>query len=252
MKRKVLSHGGRGKNILKLLICVVVVGLFFLLWKIEVWSKLRVFLESRRVFTVKSIECKSQYGPCLEEDISVTRGFLGSSLLFLDTSQVSVALSRSFKNRKVYVQKVFPGTLQIVIEKRRTFVAVGKTSFKDGIFLTSQDGMVLSEVYDTALPKLFLDDTYSLPVVGGRLTDEEIVAARLLFLTYKVQGVLFGSFHKDYVEVKLEDGSLVYYGLDKDPQVLIGALQLIIARSKMENKLPKIIDLRYSNPVLRY
>lgn len=204
-----------------------------------------------KLFLVKNIECKNQYGPCTDKDSEKTNEAENQSIFFLNIRNLKEKLESDFTNQEVYIHKIFPDKLQVIIEKRKPYVGLGKDKL-NGIFLVSKDGTVLALEKDVGLPTLILDSNYPNPVVGLKIGEKEIKAARLLYLTHKARGALQGILKKEDLETDLPDGTKVFYTLDQDPEILVGALQLIFAQDKIQNELPKEIDLRYSKPVLRY
>lgn len=203
-----------------------------------------------QLFSFQAFSCKSQFGPCSAQEEERIKNFLGRSLFFLDTGEVEEVLSNDFSVKGVYIQKVIPNKLNVFLEKRKPVVAVSVLGFEEGVFLFDRDGVVLGFVESSALPLLKVGKDEHL-VVGQKVSEKLSTASKILYLTYKLEA-------DKPVKGELQDGRLlvetqsvdVYYPLDKDPRVLVGALQLILVRSRIDGKLPKSIDLQYSNPVL--
>lgn len=203
---------------------------------------------------IKTIVCKTQYGPCAGEEEERLESLEGESVVFLDSSRVKDIFVEDFKIREVYVQRVFPNKLVVFLERRKPLVAIKLRGVnEEGVFLVSKDGTVLEFTKNSSLPRLELEDNSR--VVVGQKVDEEVVSAlHLVYLTYKLNATprnVEGALEKRGLVVDLGE-TTVYFARDKDPQVLVGALQLILSRSRIDGKLPKVIDLRYSNPVLEY
>lgn len=201
------------------------------------------------LFVIRNVECKTQYGPCGTDELDQIKNFTGENLLFFDTRRLENSLLQSFKNRKVYVNKLFPDRLAVFIEKRRAFIGLLKDELP-GIFLAAKDGMVIEVEDRSGLPTLILGQTFDTPVVGQYLGRQELAAGEILFLTWRAHGVLEGKLKEGVLELMLPRGVLVFYSTERDPAVSVGALQLILA--KLSDRLPTVIDLRYSKPVLRY
>lgn len=204
------------------------------------------------LFSVKKIDCKTQYGPCLEEETKLFQRFLNQNLFLISNDQVKRELLQDPKNAFIFVQKVFPNVLLVSIERKRAYVGIRKNSLTKNIFLTSKDGVVVALVENTPLPILEVADTFPNPQVAETIPENAVKAAKILYFAYKGQEAKIGFLEKDTLRVLLKDGPVVYFPVDGDPEILAGALQLTLSRSKMQNILPKEIDLRYSNPVLRY
>lgn len=200
---------------------------------------------------ISDISCSTQYGPCGQEDYDLLNVFLGRNFLFLSTREISAQVLTNFKNQEVAIHKVFPGKIEVQLEKRKGVALIVEDVSSSRGFLVSSDGYVLSFVEKSPLPVLEYDHFRDL-FVGERLDQEFQNGISLLYLTGKIIPPKFSRLWQNYLSMVLETGTEVYYPLDRDPQVVVGALQLITSRSKMNEKDPSVIDLRYRNPVLRY
>lgn len=209
-----------------------------------------VTFSQSRFFDITNFTCKSQYGPCTAEEISSLEKFKGGNMVMFNTKPVVDKLKHDFMNRKVVVQKVFPNTIIVTLEKRKAVVAFATLS-GDGYFLLDRDGVVVEFVKTTNLPYISAPELPGL-VVGHEAEDKFRRAASITYLVFRSQGVKQVKLENSTIVAQLQSGLRVIFPLEGDPQVLMGALQLILARSRMMDKLPKEIDLRYSKPVLRY
>lgn len=202
---------------------------------------------------VKSVSCKTQYGHCDLNDEKVLSKIQGQNLFFADIGNLKTELAQNFRNRNIFIQRVFPNRVSVFLEKRKSQVAFKLAdSQTPGFFVVDEDGVVLGKVADTPLPTITLNSQGDTLVVGERLTERAKNAANLVYTTFRSQGKADGLLEDGFISVSIANDITVYYPLDGDPSVLVGALQLILNRSKIDNQLPKSIDLRYSNPVLRY
>lgn len=203
------------------------------------------------VVRVQAIECKTQYGPCtLDEERSLGE-FLDQDFLLLDTTLIQKrVLERDFKNKRILVEKVFPNKLVVVLEKRKPIVVLD-TPQAQGVFFVDKEGMVIGSAESSTLP-LLLVDTGKNFVVGEPVLEEVINASKILYLVYTSQGTKQGVLANQVLAVTLSGGTLVSFLAEAEPEAKVGALQLITSRSRMDGKLPKTIDLRYSKPVLTY
>lgn len=243
--KKILSRYNRifsrfftGKQVAFLLI-ILFIGIF-------------VFFVTSGLFAIKNISCKTQYGPCVGNNEETLKEFYGKNLFLLNSNKVRRKEESIFSNRRVFVQKVFPNTLSVVIEKRKPLAGVSVGIDKKGVFLVDSDGKVIGFSNISELPTVVIDQTNWKTAVGQEVADDTLKALQILNLLYKSQSMSSAHIEGNTLVVDLTSGSRVYLPQDRDPQVLVGALQLILVRSKIDDKIPKTIDLRYSNPVLRY
>ncbi|OGY12665.1 MAG: hypothetical protein A3F61_02865 [Candidatus Blackburnbacteria bacterium RIFCSPHIGHO2_12_FULL_41_13b] len=207
-----------------------------------------VFLQSP-FFAIKNVHCKTQYGPCSKLDEEQFASPLGENFFFYNTQALAESLKKTFLNRTVYVEKVFPGHLSVSIEKRKAIVVI-KLSEGQDLYLVDIDGEVIDRVAQSFLPTLTLKDGKL--EVGQRLNEENLQAAKIFHLVFKADNIRQAKVEDKKLVVQTGDAITVYFPINRDPQALVGALQLILTRSRIEGKLPKLIDLRYSKPILKY
>lgn len=212
---------------------------------------LGVLALTSNVFSINNFDCKTQYGPCLENDNKAYQAFLGKNLFLVNTKEVQNLGLQNFMNRKVSVQRVFPNTLAIVLDKRKPLVAL-KAINSNLLLLADREGVILEFVENSSLPTVVIQQQITGLSVGQKLDERLITAIQGFYMTYKAQGVQGAVLSDKTLRFELSDGIIVFYSLDRDPEVSVGALQLILSRSRIEGKLPKIIDLQYSKPVVRY
>lgn len=210
------------------------------------------FLLKSQLFSVDRVVCKTQYGPCDKEDEERVSFARGENLFLTSPQKIKNNLVSNFSNKEISIQKIFPNTIEVVIEKRKAVLGVASKNLSDrGVFLLDRDGVVLELVRETALPMIILDQESGL-IVGGEVGKDVKRAAAIMTLVYTGEKANRAELNSDSLILFLQDGTSVQFPLDKDPEIIVGALQLIIARSKIEGRLPKSIDLRYSNPILKY
>lgn len=204
-------------------------------------------------FKIGKIDCRTQYGPCSERDLKTLEAFQEKNLFLLPETDVRKNLTENFLNRQISIQKIFPNRLRVVIEKRKSAVALVQSPIADmGFFLLDQDGVVVEVVKETVLPLLTLPVRDENIELGKEVGQEIKKAVKILSLVYSLRKTKEAKLESDFLYIKDLDDIEILLPLGKDPEVLVGALQLIITQSRIEGSLPKSIDLRYSNPVLKY
>ncbi|MEK7521811.1 MAG: FtsQ-type POTRA domain-containing protein [Patescibacteria group bacterium] len=207
------------------------------------------------IFLISQISCKTQFGACDQNEYKRLDQFKGNNLVTLSNKKVEESLLQDFKNEKVYVHKILPNTLSVIIKKRTGFIGISKEDL-DGTFLVAKDGTVLSFEKSSAVPTLVLSPTFPNPVVGEKVSNKVLTSGKILQLVSKVQTVKNTTLEEEKLSLDLGDTKILF-PTNRDPEVLVGALQLIlldakIERLRMNNKVPVSIDLRFKNPVLKY
>lgn len=203
-------------------------------------------------FTIQNIDCKTQYGECSQSENEKLASYLGKSMVFVDTHDLQKDLEEEYANLRVSIQRIFPHTLKIILEKRKAVVALRPQTATNGVFLVDHHGVLIDYVLESNLPVLHYRKSASGMRVGGRLSKQETSAVQILFLIYKSQGVLEAVLEEQKLLSVLSVGSQVLFSLERDPKSQVGALQLVMTRSRIEDELPMVIDLRYIKPVLKY
>lgn len=197
---------------------------------------------------IQTISCKTQYGPCSQEDNEVINKIIGKNLFFIKSVNYSSQLEHIYINKKAFIEKIFPSKIAVFIEKRKAIVAI-EQKLQNKFYLIDADGRVIGLRESSFLPTLIADD---FELKEGEFVKSELISAvKILYLLYKSQSIMTGVVEAGTLTI-LIDTVTVNFPLDKDPQILVGALQLIISRSRIEGNLPKMIDLRYVKPVLNY
>lgn len=209
------------------------------------------FYIKNNYFKVAKIDCKTQYSLCSEQDQNTLSELVGKSMIDVNSKSVEDKIIKNYSNRRIVTQKIFPSTLSVFIEKRKPLVALDPTIGEEGLYLVDNDGVIQQFVNSSSLPVVVLTPNSPL-MLGGKADSDIQQAVKLMHLIYKGQNINKGSMNGKSLEILLSNDIKVIFSLDRDPQVLVGALQLITSRIRIEGKVPKSIDLRYSNPVLTY
>jgi hypothetical protein len=202
-----------------------------------------------RYIKVSSIECTSQFGPCvlLEETLSSISG----KSLYQTKKEIASVLSAESSVSDYSIRYKIPGNLSVYVVEKKPKFALSNSSF---FALVDKDGTVLKIGEETTLPRVEI--TGNLPNVGEKVSEDYLFCLNLLynlFANYQVErGVIEGE--KLLVDIT---GIRVIFPVSGDKDVLLGSLRLIIERLKQEPKDSKIskgitqIDLRFKNPVLK-
>lgn len=228
------------EKILFFLILVLVVAFYFLL---------------PRFIIIKNISCISQYGPCLEDIVKRLESNQGKKLF-----QVKKELKSYLKNEpevKDYsLQFKIPDKIVVNIIERKAEFAV-KSLDKNVFVLVDLDGNAIAIREESPLP--FIEVAGVTPNVGEKVDSTIFSGLTLIKSIYSQYQVLSGKMENGYLYTNFSDGISVIFPLDKEKDVLMGSLKLIFNRLNrslpesriIEGKRVTVIDLRFTNPVLR-
>src|SRR3989344_619612 len=178
------------------------------------------FIVLPRVVVIKKIDCESQFGPrsdivenavesVLEKNLRDARKTLKNSLSAHDkVSDFSVTFN-------------LPDNLEVFVVERKASAAV--VSKGEQIYtLIDEDGEVVGTSQDTQLPIIVLEDEVSAADIS--------FAAALTNAIYNLYQTRFGRLTNDAIEFEIKDGIKAIFPREGDVEVLVGSLQLILAK----------------------
>lgn len=196
---------------------------------------------------IKSIECETTGGECDEKVLQLLDKLKGNRLFGINEKTRELLLKDGSVGG-VSVQFRLPDKLSVKISQ--VALLAGIKSQEGPFYLIGRDASVSSLADKTILPVLEIrqDINYQ---IGDKLEAGVYNAVLLLSLANRLYGTREGVLEARVLRLKLPGGQTVIFPSSKEPEVLIGALQLVLTRIKMDEK-PREIDLRYKNAILRY
>lgn len=129
------------------------------------------------------------------------------------------------------------------------------SAFAQQFFLVDKEGLVFAKVSSfSSLPLFYLFDE-KFPDLGENIGQKRIqtaseVAQLLKKAKIEVGEVFLTAFGT--IEMNLKEGPMVFFSCQKSSVAQVTSLQLILSSTKMESKVPKVIDLRFERPVVRF
>lgn len=215
------------------------------------------FLVAPRIIIIKKITCSNQYGRCDDSLVADLGTVLGKSLAEAKSTLKSI-LSENLLVKDFSLQYKIPETLQIYILIKKPKFALWSPEEKKGV-LVDEEGMVLTEVESTNLPKVIISG--KLLVRGEKVNQNQLFALLLMAdLNYFYQ-VKQGVLTDDRFEVNLLEGKKIIFPLEGDRQILLGSLKVVLSEINLsrlnqeakDSKIERIreIDLRFKNPILK-
>lgn len=145
-------------------------------------------------------------------------------------------------------QRRLPDNLIVNIKLHQPIGIISLSSTGLPGFLVAADGSFLGPAVESPLPVLVFSSV--LPSHPDTIT---VSALRLLSqLTALLPPKITASLEGFSLTVTAPDSPLIILTANDSSGDWYSSLQLILNRSKISTKLPKIIDLRFTNPVLTY
>ena len=228
------------KLIASLLLIVAIIALF---WGIP------------RLAKVKAIDCANQYGPCSEMLLEKVSPLAGQTYLQVKKSLSDIIAKEKLVSDYLLQYKIGGKVNLNVIEK----VARGalKIEGQENYFLVDSNGEVIAQKETTTLPVIEIG--FVEVKLNDTISSQYLKAVQLLTDLNILYGVGRGIIKNEALYINLPGSVEGIFPLNKEKEVILGALKLILDRLNTEAKDIRInevdniktIDLRYDNPVLR-
>jgi len=198
---------------------------------------------------IKLVECFSQFGPCPDKIIANLEQFKGQKLIsILSAEKILNGLPNKETIKSLKISRRLPNVLVITIALRQPISRID-SKVLDKKATIDDEGVVIGIVNASVLPYLKTTQKY----LPGDILDKPTLSAALVLkkISELQNQSLEGEFTLPVVKIKLKE-SLVLLDVYHLADNWDDSLQKILVQSKIDSKLPKIIDLRYTQPVLTY
>jgi cell division septal protein FtsQ len=213
-----------------------------------------------KVFIISKINCQSQYGPCGNQINDSLKNVEGNNY-FSANRQLIELLSKNASVRTYQLRFSPLHTLNISIVERKPVFSINRNRTEGEYYLVDEDGVVISRQESSSIPVLILEDDNGINI-GDTLQSQIIFAAKIQSDMDRIYTTRIGLIHNDALETSLPNGITVIFPTVGEKDILLGALELILSRLNSRTQdsrigssqfiMPKIIDLRFKNPVLKY
>jgi cell division septal protein FtsQ len=223
----------------------------------RIWPKilLLIFLafiwyESDRYFYVRHLECYTQFGSCPEKITNDVSWLIDYPLLKpLPIKKVREQLAGLSEIKSVNLYRRLPQTLVLSVALRKPIGLVGSQVLGMHV-IADEEGVIIGQSDVSNLP-LLMDDTS--PKMGDKLDVNKLLSLHILgrlspLSASRVIGKLSGSDLTAY----LSGNTQVVVNLSHLAPNWYTTLQVILDRSKILTKIPRIIDLRFSSPIVTF
>ncbi len=216
--------------------------LIFFTWFL--WSK------SNLVFYARNLECYTQYGSCPPRIIGSVKWLLNTPLLkSLPQKEVENDLRQFPEIKTIHLYRRLPRTLVLSLEIRKPAVLIGPRVL--GAHVAADDeGVILYQSENPGLPLLLFSD---LVKPGSVLNADQINAIKILDqMSGLPDNRLIGKIDNHILSVFFPQNVTVLLDLSQMTSNWYTTLQVILTRSKIQSKMPKVIDLRFNSPIVTF
>jgi len=222
----------------------VTCGFFLITCLFFVWFELRQLLSARKV------ECYTQFGICSQTISDKIKSLVGTRLLQpLPHNQVNELLKGISEIKTIHLYRKLPVTLVLSLEIRNPIGAVGPQVL--GTHSTVDDeGFVLGQTDQANYPLLLNELNVK---AGDRLNYDQVESIKLLYqMNLLSESQIVGRINGKLLTVYFPENYIVLLDLSHITSNWYTTLQVILTRSKIQAKLPKVIDLRFSSPIVTF
>lgn len=203
-----------------------------------------------RLFLLKKIECNG----CSDVVTAELAKDVGKNVFRIKRREISNKLLKSdLTLATVEIKIKLPSGLIANLEKRSADFRLTNDALSGNYLLVDNQGVVLDRVdgdLNSDLLILVWSGAENMNI-GNKTPDDVVRGAEILNLLkdrYNFGGK--GNIEDNYLMVKIINGPLVRFGLDKETTVKIRELQLAMDQARIDLLKPKEIDLRFNNPIV--
>lgn len=225
-------------------------------------------------FTIKQIEIDTENLNCVNKNQLIeVSGILGQNFFFLDSVKITDNLKRKFLCIKsVNLKKILPNKIKLQLASRQALARLINLKEKEATtssliesaatpsaknigdsYLVDEENIVFSkDTGETGLPKIY---SYTTKFnFGDNLTNNLVGPALKILSKVKVFNI---NTQQSWIEKGIfiigqqGTGPTIVFSLDKDINIQLASLQLILTETKINGSKLEFIDLRFDKPIVK-
>jgi len=181
--------------------------------------------------------------------LNVNREKLPNNLFFLDTEKLESQIEEDNPLiEKISIEKKYPNTIMMTVVKRSVIARLHNRYQK---VLIDHNAMVVGDdVYAYGLPLIELDISHVNH--GSTLTDQQVLQsiAFIELLNEQLEVYKITNYNSSSLQATIEETDILF-PQNGELEQKVSTLQILLAGFRIRGSLPKIIDLRYSKPVIQ-
>ena len=195
---------------------------------------------------VKEIKCSSQFGPCNINLQNKLQGIEGKNIR-IAKKEVKAILTTEVIVKKYSLQFIIPDKLLINLIERKAKYALGSSSYAK-LEIVDEEGLIISLEESSNLPTLKKEG--ELNNVGEKVSKEEYFALTLIDTLFDSFQIKEGKIEGDSLIINYNLVTKAIFPLEGDSELLASSFSLILKKYESSKSQPKVIDLRFNNPVI--
>jgi cell division septal protein FtsQ len=206
--------------------------------------------QSDRVFYARYIECYTQFGTCPDQ-ITTNISWLKNYPLLkpLPVSKIRQQFQQNLEIKSISLYRRLPQTLVLSIALRKPIGVIGPAVLGTHV-IADEEGVIIGQTDKSNLPLLMDNITTH---VGDKLDGSKLQALKILGQIGQISpSLVIGKITNTQLTAYLPEDTRVLIDLSSLPSGWYTTLQVILDRSKILSKIPKVIDLRFSSPTITF
>lgn len=213
------------------------------------------FVFKGKLFRINKLTCQKEGFPCQKEIIFLEE-LKGQSIFLANTTEISQKIKNKILTvKEVEIKKRLPDRVLIEIIPRQPFVALTKD--EKTYFLIDEDGFVYQKVLTKPknLALIIIDGFEASFYLGQRMEDEVLVKSLSFIKGLKKSFIVFKQIvlsENGTITLFLNEPIIASFSAKKNILSQVDSLQFILRQSKIEGKIPALIDFRFNKPVVKY
>ncbi len=213
---------------------VILFLIFILLLSLLIFLSSKVIAVSFLEFKLEKISCADEKK--LQKEINL----IGKNLIMIDEKSVEETLKKKFSCiKQVFLNKSLPNKIKVhVIGRQPVATIVASNSAK----LVDNEGVALGGGDLPNLPKIYSENIDSKEVKNTILIINKLISFNF---EIKKSSIL------PKKDLLIEGEYKIYFNLEKNLDIQLASLQLILNQAKIESNKVEYIDLRFRDPVIK-
>jgi hypothetical protein len=207
-------------------------------------------------FRLRRVDCQNQANqPCDPNVVAELKSHLGRSIFTIPGKDITAKIEAANPAyQQVIITAKLPDLLTVRMVDREEYALLKSASTSAALVINQNLLVVAKSIAPPTGTFLVISDRALQVGVGDYLSDQALVAAfslgRLLTKAY-IPTQYFNLVTPDYLLVLLADGKQAVFSTTLDLSRQVTSLQLILQKATIQKE-PRVIDLRFDKPVLKY
>ena len=209
-----------------------------------------IWFVSDKYFITRKLECYTQFGGCNQAITDKVGWLIGTHLLEpLPLTKVRDRLKAFIEIKNIYLYRRLPFTMVISLDTRKPAGLVGPQVLGTHV-ISDDEGFIIGQSDKANFPLLLSSGPVA---IGGQLNSGQVTSLRILGQMNSLsEGQVVGKIEENQLSVYFPENFIVLMDLSHIASNWYTTLQVILTRSKILAKMPKVIDLRFSSSIVSF